>query len=92
MTAGAAFSASCSCRQTPKNALDWGDKDAVKAYHGLSDKWGTPHYFAPEMLWKAYGPQVDIWAMGVVLVQLLVGRRPFNARNTQDLFKQIEQL
>ena len=44
--------------QIPRGALDWGDKDAVKAYKGLSDKWGTPQYFAPEMLWKAYGPQV----------------------------------
>ena len=44
--------------QIPRSACDWGDKEAVKAYKGLRDKWGTPQYFAPEMLWKAYGPQV----------------------------------
>ena len=57
--------------QIQKDTLDWGDKEEVKKYHGLSDKWGTPQYFAPEMLWKAYGPQVDLWALGVVLFQLL---------------------
>ena len=43
--------------QIPRGELDWSDREAVKAYRGLSDKWGTPQYFAPEMLWKAYGPQ-----------------------------------
>ena len=78
--------------QIQKDNLDWGDKDEVKKYHGLSDKWGTPQYFAPEMLWKAYGPQVDLWALGVVLFQLLVGRLPFNSQTSnQDLFRQIER-
>ena len=75
----------------PRAALDWGDKEAAKAYKGLAEKWGTPQYFAPEMLWKAYGPQVDLWALGVVLFQLLVGRLPFNAPNNKELFQQIER-
>ena len=61
--------------QIPRASCDWGDKEAIKRYKGLHDKWGTPQYFAPEMLWKAYGPQVDLWALGVVLFQLLVGCR-----------------
>eukprot|EP00322_Chrysochromulina_rotalis_P022885 CAMPEP_0115855400 /NCGR_PEP_ID=MMETSP0287-20121206/14522_1 /TAXON_ID=412157 /ORGANISM="Chrysochromulina rotalis, Strain UIO044" /LENGTH=634 /DNA_ID=CAMNT_0003309551 /DNA_START=68 /DNA_END=1972 /DNA_ORIENTATION=- len=77
--------------QIPRNTIDWGDKDAVKGYRGLSDKWGTPQYFAPEMLQKAYGPQVDMWALGVVLFQLLVGRLPFNAASNSELFRQIER-
>ena len=43
------------------------------------------------MLWKAYGPQVDLWALGVVLFQLLVGRLPFHASSNQELFRQIEK-
>lgn len=77
--------------QIPRTQIDWGDKDAVKGYRGLSDKWGTPQYFAPEMLQKAYGPQVDMWALGVVLFQLLVGRLPFNAASNSELFRQIER-
>jgi hypothetical protein len=30
----------------------------MKSYNKLADRWGTPQYFAPEMLRKAYGPQV----------------------------------
>jgi len=43
------------------------------------------------MLRKAYGPQVDIWALGVVLFQLLVGRLPFNASSNSDLFRLIDR-
>jgi len=42
----------------PRGEYDAGDKEAMKAYNKLSDRWGTPQYFAPEMLRKAYGPQV----------------------------------
>jgi serine/threonine protein kinase len=77
--------------QIARKDVDWGDKDAVKNYRGLSDKWGTPQYFAPEMLQKAYGPQVDLWSLGVVLFQLLVGRLPFNAPSNSELFRQIER-
>ena len=34
------------------------DRDAMKGYSQLKDRWGTPHYFAPEIIHKAYGPQV----------------------------------
>jgi len=77
--------------QIARDQIDWGDKDSVKNYRGLTDKWGTPQYFAPEMLQKAYGPQVDLWSVGVVLFQLLVGRLPFNAPSNSELFRQIER-
>jgi calcium-dependent protein kinase len=75
--------------QIQRGAVDWSDKEAVKGYKGLREKWGTPQYFAPEMIKKAYGPQVDLWAIGVVLFQLLVGRMPFNASRHEALFDMI---
>jgi len=75
----------------PRGAHDSSDKETMKCYNKLSDRWGTPQYFAPEMLRKAYGPQVDIWALGVVLFQLLVGRLPFNASSNSDLFRLIDR-
>jgi serine/threonine protein kinase len=42
--------------------------------------WGTKEYFAPEVYEKAYGPQVDVWALGCVLYELLVGETPFPVR------------
>jgi calcium-dependent protein kinase len=39
---------------------------------------GTPYYRAPEMfLGGGYDESVDVWAAGVTLFQMMVGRTPF---------------
>ncbi|HVQ28618.1 MAG TPA: serine/threonine-protein kinase, partial [Vicinamibacteria bacterium] len=39
---------------------------------------GTPSYMAPEVLEGArFDPRADMWAVGVILYELLAGRRPF---------------
>ena len=43
----------------------------------LTDLWGTPHYFAPELIDEAYGSQVDMWALGCILWELLTGHKCF---------------
>lgn len=46
---------------------------------------GSPAYAAPEMLLatKYYGPEVDIWSLGVVLFSLITGKLPF--ANVNDI-------
>ncbi len=52
---------------------------------------GTPHYMAPE---QARGTQeldhrIDIWAMGVILYQMLAGHRPYTGNSYNEVMLKI---
>jgi serine/threonine-protein kinase len=53
-------------------------------------KMGTKGYAAPEQSTAEYGPQVDVYALGVTLWQLLTGKKPdgrFEVENSHRLNK-----
>jgi serine/threonine-protein kinase len=55
---------------------------------------GTPAYMAPEQaagLNKEVGPAADVWALGVILFELLAGRRPFLGNDGDEIRHQILQ-
>ena len=51
---------------------------------------GTPLYLAPEMIISGFhNEKVDIWCIGVILFELLVGRIPFAGNNQRILINNI---
>jgi len=43
---------------------------------------GTPLYVSPELLMgKTYDYKVDIWALGIMVYELLTGKLPFHITN-----------
>lgn len=56
-------------------------KDNNKITHTIL---GTSVTMAPELLEnKSYGLECDVWSVGVVYYQLLIGEYPYNAMNDQ---------
>eukprot|EP01120_Amphizonella_sp_Union-15-10_P013551 TRINITY_DN6294_c0_g1_i2.p1 TRINITY_DN6294_c0_g1~~TRINITY_DN6294_c0_g1_i2.p1 ORF type:complete len:222 (-),score=37.78 TRINITY_DN6294_c0_g1_i2:15-680(-) len=53
---------------------------------------GTPFYVAPEIITGiGYGPEVDMWASGILMYIMLSGRLPFHADDDAKLFDLIRR-
>lgn len=53
---------------------------------------GSPLYMAPEILrYEKYGAEADLWSVGTVLYEMVVGRPPFRATNHVELLRKIEK-
>ena len=46
---------------------------------------GTVYYMAPEVAKGRYGMEVDVYAMGVILYEMLTGRVPFEGESTGEI-------
>ena len=52
---------------------------------------GTPYYLSPEKVGgKPYGRQSDMWALGIVLYEVLALRRPFRGATLAGLIHEIQ--
>lgn len=52
---------------------------------------GTPTYMAPEIVRRVpyRGPEVDVWALGIMTYRMLTGTYPFMAQTDKELYKKI---
>lgn len=53
---------------------------------------GSPLYMAPEILrYEKYDAKADLWSVGTVLHEMMVGKPPFRASNHVELLRRIER-
>lgn len=53
---------------------------------------GSPLYMAPEILrYEKYDAKADLWSVGTVLYEMVVGKPPFRAANHVELLRRIEK-
>ena len=53
---------------------------------------GSPLYMAPEILrYEKYDAKADLWSVGTVLYEMMVGKPPFRASNYVELLRKIEK-
>jgi serine/threonine protein kinase len=70
--------------------LDFGiaklDGDGASGFTTPGTKLGTPHYMAPEqILGRAIDARADIYAFGILVFEVLTGRRPFDGPNLAEI-------
>lgn len=76
--------------------VDFGlSKSNVDSLSGARTMAGSPAYTAPELLKpkrvRDYGKAVDWWCLGILIYEMLFGKRPFHHMNVSVLYKLIEK-
>jgi serine/threonine protein kinase len=68
--------------------VDMGFAKVIRPGEHSYTKCGSPDYMAPELhLGKAHGKGVDVWALGVILFEMLTGSTPFFDEDPQKIVR-----
>jgi len=72
--------------------IDFGFATGCGKDEKLTMQCGTPQYMCPDLAKRQqyHGQAADVWACGVILYILVVGRLPFFAEYEGDLFRKIQ--
>ena len=72
--------------------IDFGFSLKAALHEKLTIFCGTPHYMDPDLVRKVpySGQAADVWACGIILYIIVVGKLPFFAEFEADLFRKIQ--
>lgn len=70
--------------------IDFGLARTVEPSVPCSTFCGSPFYMAPEMVSsRSYSFSVDIWALGIVIYELLTGSPPFTGNTQVEIYRKV---
>lgn len=70
-------------------AADFGLSQFFRPGRSFKSLVGSAYFVAPEVLHRDYGPQADIWSLGVCLYIMLTGLTPFWGDTEEDIFRMV---
>ena len=69
--------------------LDFGFSRFYNPDDIMKTRVGTPYYIAPEVLMGEYGPECDMWSIGVITYIMLTGYPPFHSSKVPRILEKI---